>query len=39
MYLLRGKDKKDENDINKAIKYCENNLEAHLAKGLHYLQN
>lgn len=34
LYLLRGKTTKNEGDLNKAIKYAENNVEARLLKGI-----
>lgn len=38
LYLLRGRQRGAESDINKAINYCENNLEARLMKGMHYVE-
>ena len=34
LYLLRSKIQRNEADLTKAIKYAENNLEAHLLKGI-----
>ena len=33
LYLIRGKNNKNEADLTKAIKYSENNIEARLLKG------
>jgi hypothetical protein len=37
LYLIRAKNKKSELDASKAIKYAENNMEAHVLKGLIHL--
>ena len=37
LYLLRGEIHKSESDINKALKYAENNLEARVRKCLFHL--
>lgn len=38
LYLLRGRLRNTETDINKSLKYCENNLEARIAKSLNFVK-
>lgn len=39
LYFLRGKIRKTEIDVQKSLKYCENNIEAHILKGMMHLEN
>jgi len=39
LYFFRGKNRKTEIDIQKSLKYCENNIEAHILKGMMHLEN